>query len=244
MNSSITPASSLQRVERALYASGLVVVGWRNLAELPETWWVGDAPPDGGSLLVIGNVGGRFWRSVRSTDQFQGDHPLDAASVHATETVIAEALACTRELLYPDPQATRVNLLAVLNAMQWQHPSPLGLGIHAQYGLWQAVRAAWWVSDAAPTRVVQSPAPDVCASCTSQACVVACPATAVRVGEWPKLTACADYRFAPQSRCAETCVAREACPVAVEYRYDSDQLAHHYRLDRSLIRAYRSDPDA
>ena len=142
MNSSIAPGDRRQKLEGEFARLGLVVVGWVNLADLPANWWRGDGRPSRGSLLVIGNVGGAFWRSVRSTEHFTGSHPLDNASAAVTASILDNHLACDRRLLYPDAESTNVNLLAVMDALRWQQPSPLGLGIHATYGLWHAVRVA------------------------------------------------------------------------------------------------------
>ena len=35
------------------------------------------------------------------------------------------------------------------------------------------------------------------------------------------------------------CVAREACPMGVEHRYDAEQMAHHYGASLATIRRYQ-----
>lgn len=238
------PVERLEQVAGALERLGLTLVGWRDLADLPTECLLGDDGSRDGSLVVIGNRGGDFWRLMRADGRLEGEHPLDRVSEEVTADVLDSAQLPRRELLYPISGSALVNLPKLLDALEWQYPSPLGMGIHARYGLWQAVRAVWWLADSAPVVTHSGPAPDLCATCASQACVSACPASAVRTGDQPDLNACADYRFEDDSRCASTCLARLACPIAPEHRYGADQMAHHYRLEGSMIAEFRSDPDA
>ncbi|MEM7379399.1 MAG: hypothetical protein AAF460_18080 [Pseudomonadota bacterium] len=243
MNSSTTPADTADALTDALAPLGLVVAGWRDTSTLPDDTWLGEATT-GGSVLVVCNAGGGFWRKLKSGDSLGGPDPVDRGSLAETAAVLDRVLPVPRTALYPTAAGGRVNLLALLRTLDWQRPSPLGLGIHADYGLWHAVRAVWWLDCASPALAARTPAPDLCAACTSQACIQTCPASALTLGRLPDLRACADYRFSTGSRCASTCVARTACPVAPEHRYDAEQIAHHYDLATTAMVAYRGDSGA
>ncbi|MEM9604927.1 MAG: hypothetical protein AAGA11_18840 [Pseudomonadota bacterium] len=244
MNSSITPAQTGHRVAAELKALGLAIAGWRDVAALPAACWLGDEVPRTGSLLVICNVGGDFWRALKARGALDSPDPMDEGSLGHTASVLDAVLGVPRVAAYPTPAGGSVNLLALLRTLDWQQPSPLGLGIHADYGLWHAVRAVWWLDCPAPAADARVPAPDLCAHCTTQACIAACPGSALTVGQLPTLSACADYRFAPESQCASGCVARTACPVGAGHRYDTDQIAHHYELATPAMAAYRGDSGA
>ncbi len=243
MNSSLSTTEIYPQLTAALEALGLVAMGWRDAKTLPQRCWLNRTPPESGSLLVLGNGGGALWPHFSRDRSASSAQPLDDYSLNTTDAMLAEFLACDRQALFPVPDCP-LDLVALLDALAWQRPSPLGLGINRTYGLWSAVRAVWWLDATAPAPVNESVAPDLCARCESQACVSACPAGAVTLGALPDLGDCATYRFAPASRCEQTCVAREACPVAPEHRYGGEQMAFHYRLEGSLMAQFRRESDA
>ena len=76
-----------------------------------------------------------------------------------------------------------------------------------------------------------------CASCDRRPCVAACPANAL-TGEDFDLDACLHWRMAPASTCADTCLARLACPVGAEHRYDAAQIRHSYGCSLDMLRHY------
>jgi hypothetical protein len=52
------------------------------------------------------------------------------------------------------------------------------------------------------------------------------------------LPKCADYRKLAGSACAHTCLARLACPIGSEHRYDAEQLRHSYAISLQTIRKH------
>ena len=78
-------------------------------------------------------------------------------------------------------------------------------------------------------------APSPCLSCADRACIAACPAQALADGTLD-LDRCVAYRQQAESRCRDTCLARESCPVAAEHRYDADQLRHSYSRSLAMLR--------
>jgi len=66
-----------------------------------------------------------------------------------------------------------------------------------------------------------------CLSCTSTACVSACPGSAVSLHDSFNIARCADYRLTDNTLCEKQCHARNACPVGSEFRYSEEQREYH-----------------
>jgi hypothetical protein len=56
------------------------------------------------------------------------------------------------------------------------------------------------------------------------------------------LPRCLEYRRRPDSACAFTCLARLACPVGSDHRYDAAQLRHSYGQSLDLAPAHAVPP--
>lgn len=219
-------------------------MGWAAAKNLPTDCWLRAPQRTNGSILILGQGGSAFWQQYSESASPPADDPLDRFSLNVTDNLLASVFSCERAALFPAPDC-ELNLMRLLAAVGWQRPSPLGLGINARFGLWSAVRAVWWL-DRAPAlpKHPTIPAPDLCATCESQACVDSCPAGALASGQGPDLGRCADHRFSEGSACAANCLARRACPVAPEHQYGEQQMAHHYRLDGSLMAQFRGTKGA
>ena len=204
----------------------------------PEIWW--STPiADGGTILLLGNGGQDFWQKF-TLNIPAGDDPVDIFSAEASEQVLEKCCpGLKRKLLFPTDECP-VLLQRLMLQAGWHTPSPLGIGMHAEYGLWNACRAVWWLDAELEQAMPQKTVVDHCAHCVDTPCMTACPAKALGEGRMPLLNRCADYRLSDDSVCEQTCVAREACPVATEHRYTAEQLSYHYGLARSAIARYRS----
>ncbi len=133
----------------------------------------------------------------------------------------------------------------------WHQPSPLGTGINARWGLWYAYRAlVWlplptldWQAEAAAATVAAANLPDasVCSNCETQACITACPGSALSFSQAPNMKACADHRMLADSSCADRCLAREACPVNRAEQYPRQQVSYHYRRALAGLLQYFGD---
>ena len=235
----------VRRIGERLAPTGLNRCQAVSVAGLPASVWLDPQPPsaltESGSgsatLLLIGHGGRALWDHLHGSDfDFHGTgDPIDTFSVKATNEALAVELPHVgRRLLYPEP-ACPVDLVALGRHIGWLAPSPLGLGIHPEFGLWSAFRALWLL-EAASEISPRPRAPDVCQSCVPQSCVAACPANAVTVDRRFNLGSCTDYRSNIQSACADTCLSRLACPEGAEHRYGDAQLSYHYRLTRPPVR--------
>ena len=199
-------------------------------------------------LLLIGHAGKKFWDVFQSRiadEVMLKPDPVDRYSRDITAEALEKHLPnINKWLLFPADDCP-INLMALGRAFNWHTPSPLGMGIHWNYGLWSAYRAVWWVDVECEGQVsesqVKSPATDICSQCETQECVASCPADAIQYRENPDLSSCADYRLQDSSQCESTCLARMACPYAGEHRYIEQQMAYHYELSRSSIADYRRE---
>ena len=189
------------------------------------------------SLVVIANGGAAFWSALQAFGM-RGDDPVDAFSRHLAERFVAEHLQCDEALpLYPGHYAIALQQLGALAG--WHHPSPLGLGIHVEFGLWFAYRNAFLITQSLPATTAR-PSQSPCASCADKPCVSACPPGAVRAENSLELTTCIDFRLKPESTCATQCLARAACPVGAEHRYEDEQTTYHASHSLVSLRRYQA----
>ncbi|MCP5368639.1 MAG: hypothetical protein H6907_18575 [Hyphomicrobiales bacterium] len=115
------------------------------------------------------------------------------------------------------------------------HPSPLGIFIHARYGLWHGYRGALLFADRLDLPP-QDPAPSPCDTCDGRPCLSACPVAAF-TGAGYDTAACAGHLAADAGRdcMAGGCRARHACPVGQEYAYAPAQQRFHMAAFRRAM---------
>ncbi len=107
------------------------------------------------------------------------------------------------------------------------HTSPLGLNIHARYGLWHAYRAAL-LFPVAFDLPRHSAGAHPCDSCTDKPCLSACPVSAFD-GTSYDVAACGQHIGSDGGQDCMTggCKARLACPVGQGFTYQSAQIQFH-----------------
>lgn len=229
----------LTNVAKCLQEVGLNLATALSAHAISPDTWIDTRIADGGTILLLGNGGQEFWQILQQNYP-QGEHPVDDYSAQASDAVLQKCLpTLERQLLFPSADCPLI-LQRLMTQAGWHSPSPLGMGMHAQYGLWSACRAVWWLNAELVAPEGVGTVVDHCAHCEHKPCLAACPADALQLGRPPQLSRCADYRLQADSQCSATCVAREACPVAANHRYKPEQLNYHYGLARSAIARYRS----
>jgi len=178
------------------------------------------------TLVLVGNTGSQSWPAFqRSPEHRDGHpHPLDRWS----ERVIT---ALARELgahaLFPFKGPPYHPFLRWARRAEPVAPSPLGMLIHPEYGLWHAYRGAL-VADRRlhdlPPRLDRD-AP--CLSCPDQPCLSACPVDAFGAGGFD-VDACAGHLQAGPNDCLDQgCLARIACPAGKAFQYVREQHRFH-----------------
>jgi hypothetical protein len=183
------------------------------------------------TVVLLGNIGGSIWPAFSAWRAAHADvaDPLDRWSVDIIRPV-ADALGGaawfpTERPWQPFQQwATRAEGL---------RPSPLGILVHPDYGLWHGYRGAIGFLE----RIYHRPPqvrPHPCDHCSDKPCLTTCPAAAVRIDGFD-VAACRTYlAIEGDGACMSSgCIARNACPVGAEYRYPFEQLLFHMQaLDR------------
>ena len=182
----------------------------------------GEAGLEGvGTALLVGNAGAAMWEAFEPHIDSAPD-PLNRWTARVVEP-IAEAFGARALYPFGEPHwpfqrwAQRAESL---------HPSPLGLLIHREYGLWHAYRAALLF----PNRLDlprQMGEPSPCESCAAKPCLHACPVGAFTPAGYD-LSSCASHLTSGDADCGHRgCHARNACPVGTAWRYPDDQIRFH-----------------
>jgi ferredoxin len=216
----------LTEISQALAGHGLILRGGFN----PERQ-EGGLLQDAATVLLVGNAGGAMWEAF--SPHIDGErNPLDRWTKHVIDP-IAEKFGA--RAIYPfGPDAPPFQRWAL--RAETVYPSPLGILIHPEYGLWHAWRAALLFVERLelPRR---STAPSPCDVCADRPCLSACPVAAFSGTEYD-VGACATHLASSEQTCLSFgCHARNACPVGEEWRYPEVQIRFHIAaFSRSVAR--------
>ncbi len=223
-----------------LKRGGLNLVAILDVARLPDTLVqnlaaLGDKTSRPARIILIGHGGRTLWESIPA-EQWQQADPIDQYSREAANHFARQVTAgYSYQIIYPGDSPVALQQLGTIAG--WHTPSPLGIGINPDWGLWFAYRAAL-LTDAPLPEILQTAPPSPCTTCDKKPCIALCPAGALAAGSVIDMDKCAQHRLAPQSNCASRCLARLGCPVAVEQRYTLEQIEYHYRLSLETLRHY------
>jgi epoxyqueuosine reductase len=194
-------------------------VGLTLSALLPSTKFSALFPQNTHSILLLVSTGQTFFEVYQRAALSEPD-PLDSYTKRLVHRLVGSSLPEALAVYFPFEEPflpfLRLGIEAGLGL-----PGPLGIMVSPVYGPWFALRAAV----ALPFEAVPLPPQDVCLTCPAP-CIAACPAGAVR-REGLQVEACGEARHI--SPCGERCVAREACPVGVVWRYQEAAIHFHHR---------------
>jgi ferredoxin len=210
----------LADVESALRARGLLPRGAfhpgsnDSVPPLPD----GRAPQ---TLILAGNAGAGMWEAFER-ERDDGRDPLDRWSGERLREV-GEAFGAA-VLLASDP---RHPFQRWARRAEPVHPSPLGILIHPDYGLWHAYRGALALAER-----LELPKPDrrpsPCDACAERPCLSACPVGAFSRRGFDDAACTGHVSSPPGVDCLERgCLARRACPVGRDHRYGAAQQRFH-----------------
>jgi hypothetical protein len=184
------------------------------------------------SVWLVGVVGSAFWPHFKASSFYSDGQPdpLDRWS-----RAIGNALAARFGglALFPFDGPPYLPFQRWADRAEATQPSKLLLRIHPLFGLWHAYRFALALPEpplpalkSAPA--LQAPPADLCASCSGQPCLQACPAGAY-TGTTFVLEACAAHLHCDAGApCMQSgCLARRACPVGAAFRYTPEHAAFH-----------------
>jgi hypothetical protein len=215
----------VEQITTALADHGLILRGGFKFAP-GETAPPGPSGCAARSILLVGQAGDApwphflRWRKAQPPDLV---NPLDSWSRVVIGAVAAEFGA----------RAVSPSDRPYLPFQQWGcraeglKPSPLGILMHPEYGLWHAYRGALLFDVELP---IQAPEASIhlCDACDGKPCMKACP-----VGAYSETgfvyQACLDHvRGLSGEPCRTTgCLDRNACPYGTAYRYPPDEQAFH-----------------
>ena len=215
----------LERIAVALEAYGLILRGGFNFT-------AGEVAPAGPSgvparaVLLIGQAGAAPWPHFMAWRQEQPADIADPLDTWSRGVIgrIAEDFGA---------RAVSPNDRPYLPFQQWAmraeglRPSPLGILMHPEYGLWHAYRGALLfeaeISIEPPREVIH-----LCDLCTGKPCLKACPVGAYSEAGFDHQACLGHVRGLDGDACRTGgCLDRNACPYGVAYRYPAEAQAFH-----------------
>ena len=213
----------LSDIEQALREAGLTPRGAFHPRAEDRVPDLAPARP-AGTVVMAGNAGLAMWQAFSAERDPQADL-LDDWSLEVLNALAAELGAVA---LFP---FTRPHLAFQRWAARAEpcHPSPLGIYVHPDYGLWHGFRGALALSER-----LELPPPDrrprPCETCAEKPCLEGCPVGAFGAGGYDVARCVAHIATPAGADCMELgCRARRACPVGREYRYAPAQAGFHMR---------------
>ncbi|WP_181166093.1 MULTISPECIES: 4Fe-4S dicluster domain-containing protein [unclassified Mesorhizobium] len=178
------------------------------------------------SVLLVGQAGAAPWPHFLRWREEQPQaiaNPLDTWSRQVIGAVAekfgARAVSPSDKPYLPFQQwAVRAEGL---------RPSPLGILMHPQYGLWHAYRGALLFEEE-----IALPQPceaiHLCDACVEKPCLKSCPVDAYSTEGFAYQPCLAHVRGANGGPCRTGgCLDRNACPYGTSYRYPAEVQAFH-----------------
>ncbi len=182
------------------------------------------------AVILIGNIGGAFWPHFQNWREDQPadlQNPLDTWS----RKVIEEAAAGLDATFVSPSDKPFMPFQQWAMRAEGLKPSPLGILMHPQWGLWHAYRGALLFD-----RPLGLARPDtvqhLCETCIDKPCLHACPVDAYSATGF-EYQRCVTHVRGPTGEACRThgCLDRNACPYGTEHRYPAEMQAF-------IMRAY------
>jgi hypothetical protein len=177
------------------------------------------------SVLLVGQAGVAPWPHFLGWRQRQPEGLADPLDTWCREIIGAVAGKFGARAVSPSDRP-------YLPFQQWAmraeglKPSPLGILMHPQYGLWHAYRGALLFDFeilAEPREVIH-----LCDLCDGKPCLKACPVGAYSTAGFAHQDCLEHVRGPSSAPCRDGgCLDRNACPYGTDYRYPGDVQAFH-----------------
>ena len=209
---------SYEQVEQAAKAAGLIVMG----ALHPR---VADAKQlDGGTLLLLG-AGADFWPTLKASDEWQSDDPVDRWSLRVIGQM-AQDLSAQAHFPFGGPPYAPFIDWALKSGRTFS--SPVGALVHDEVGMMISFRGALHFPHEFPIPTPKGASP--CTTCAAP-CTQTCPVSALNSQSFYDVAACHDHLSTVQGQTCMTggCLARLSCPLSAGAGRDPEQSAHHMR---------------
>ena len=224
----------LGAIAEGLALHGLIPRGGFNFTD-DEAAPSGSSGSPAKSVLLIGQAGDAPWPHFLRWRQSQPQdiaNPLDTWSRLVIGTVAQEFAA----------RAVSPSDRPYLPFQQWAmraeglRPSPLGILMHPEFGLWHAYRGALLFTDPDAAReIADSASPahapiHLCDGCDGKPCLKSCPVSAHSAAGFAYEACLAHVRSPRGAACRQGgCLDRNACPYGAAYRYPPAQQVFHMR---------------
>jgi len=175
-------------------------------------------------VVLVGNAGPALWR-VFTAHRTPGPHAMNRWT-RETLDGIATDLGATA--LYPFDGPPWLPFQRWAQKAEAVYPSPVGMLIHPDHGLWHAYRGALAFETAVENLPARDRRASPCETCPEKPCLSTCPVSAF-TGERYDVDACAGHLGRAEGfDCLDLgCRARRACPVGKAAVYDSAQARFH-----------------
>lgn len=217
---------TLGDIQQAVAAQGLA---WRGAFHPGD----GDLPANRqiGTLVLAGFIGRENWSSFAASPEAADGQP-DPLDRWSRRVIGAIAQAVGASAIFPFDGPPWAPFQRWAQKAEPVYPSPLGMLIHPDWGLWHAWRGAL-----AFRQRLDLPEParrsSPCESCAGKPCLSACPVAAFKPDEYDVRVCVSHIDAAEGAGCMEQgCRARLACPVGARHRYGPDRAQFHMRAFR------------
>lgn len=182
------------------------------------------------AVVVVGNVGGAIWPHFRAGERQVAD-PLDDWTRRVLRPV-AERFGAG--YVHPSDEP-------YIPMQRWAQradevfPSPIGLLVHPEHGLWHAYRGAFLFASRVDGLPAVGRRRSPCETCADQPCRTSCPVDAFVTSDAGLLgydhAGCRIHVTSGREPGCLTagCAARRACPINADGYYDVDQMTFHMR---------------
>lgn len=212
-------------IAKALSDHGLILRGGLNFSP-DEAVPAGSSGGRAGSVLLVGQAGAAPWPHFLEWRQTQPADIADPLDTWSREVIGAVADEFGARAVSPSDRP-------YLPFQQWAMraegllPSPLGILMHPEYGLWHAYRGALLFEEEIPIPAVQKPI-HLCDLCVEKPCMKSCPVDAYTAAGFAYERCLAYVRGTTGGECrGQGCLDRNACPYGTAYRYPASVQAFH-----------------
>jgi len=181
------------------------------------------APASAKTVILVGNTNADFWPHFEAGRRDE-PNPLDAWTKRTVDRIAGKARGWG---VYPSDGPPYFPFQRWAMKVEPVFPSPIGMLIHPEYGLWHAYRAAICLHQAIPVPARDDRA-SPCESCADKPCLSTCPVDAFS-GDGYDVPTCAAHLGTPEGAdcLSDGCRARRACPIAGPHFYAPGQAAFH-----------------
>jgi len=215
---------TVDEIAAALAVDGLILRGgFRFTGE--DTAPAGRSGAPAKSVLLVGQAGSAPWPHFLQWRERQPQAIANPLDTWAREVIGSVADKVGARAVSPSDRP-------YLPFQQWAmraeglKPSPLGILMHPNFGLWHAYRGALLFEEAIAIPEADA-AIHLCDACVEKPCLKSCPVDAYSA-EGFAYQACLAHVRGDGAPCRTGgCLDRNACPYGADYRYPADVQAFH-----------------